>query len=317
MELFGYWWTMANRPGKMLADGDFMSRLGEDLWIDPLLKDYLSIAQQLYTTSPPATGDISPDNMPSRRTKKSKIEPDEEPVCASVLRVINEFPSCEIIAQQNPTPKYHNIPVVFISELNFKPRSQRHFSYVVETALALKTRAWCLYRPQHGHFLQAARQGSITFEAIVAIEPIQTCHNTLQDYWEVPIIKETVLSAIQFFSNKFTPKLQGYYANMEKIATPEKYSAKLVLQFTLIDLLRTISGLKLFMFEMPDTNIPESAKSTFLTRLRKNNWNVSEQTILSSDHSDRVSHSVRLFFGHHKNDSATTTQQRFQVLDTP
>eukprot|EP00978_Attheya_sp_CCMP212_P002695 scaffold5516_cov32-Attheya_sp.AAC.1 len=103
---------------------------------------------------------------------------------------------------------------------------------------------------------------------------------------------------------------------MEKIATPEKYSARLDLQFTLIDLLRTISGLKLFMFKMPD-NIPKSAKSTFLTRLRKNNWNVSEQTILSSDHSDRVSHTVRLFFGYHKNDNATTTQQRFQVPDTP
>eukprot|EP00978_Attheya_sp_CCMP212_P041492 scaffold238572_cov31-Attheya_sp.AAC.1 len=67
---------------------------------------------------------------------------------------------------------------------------------------------------------------------------------------------------------------------------------------------------------MPD-NIPKSAKSTFLTRLRKNNWNVLEQTILSLDHSDRVSHTVRLFFGHHKNDNATTTQQHFQVPDTP
>eukprot|EP00978_Attheya_sp_CCMP212_P023654 scaffold72908_cov44-Attheya_sp.AAC.1 len=67
---------------------------------------------------------------------------------------------------------------------------------------------------------------------------------------------------------------------------------------------------------MPD-NIPKLAKSTFLTRLRKNNWNVSEQTILSSDHSDRVSHTVRLFFGYQKNDNATTTQQRFQVPDTP
>eukprot|EP00978_Attheya_sp_CCMP212_P039660 scaffold208320_cov39-Attheya_sp.AAC.1 len=65
---------MANRPGRMLADGDFMSRLGNDLRINPLLKDCLSFARQSYIDNPPAAGELSDQNMPGRRTKRTKTE---------------------------------------------------------------------------------------------------------------------------------------------------------------------------------------------------------------------------------------------------
>jgi hypothetical protein len=41
LELLAYWFTIAVRPGKMLEDANYFSRLGKDVHIDPLLKDYL------------------------------------------------------------------------------------------------------------------------------------------------------------------------------------------------------------------------------------------------------------------------------------
>jgi hypothetical protein len=52
LELLSYWFTIAVRPGRMLKDANFFSRLGQDLHIDPLLKDYLSFGRQLYTDNP-------------------------------------------------------------------------------------------------------------------------------------------------------------------------------------------------------------------------------------------------------------------------
>jgi hypothetical protein len=56
--------TIAVRPGKMLEDANYFSRLGEDVHIDPLLKDYLSFGRQLYTNNPTDKGEITPDNLP-------------------------------------------------------------------------------------------------------------------------------------------------------------------------------------------------------------------------------------------------------------
>jgi hypothetical protein len=59
----------------MLEDTNFFSRLGEDLHIDPLLKDYLSFRCQLYVDHPADRGEFTPDNLPScQKNKKSKQE---------------------------------------------------------------------------------------------------------------------------------------------------------------------------------------------------------------------------------------------------
>jgi hypothetical protein len=40
LEILSYWFTIAVRSGYMMEDTNFFSCLGEDLHIDPLLKDY-------------------------------------------------------------------------------------------------------------------------------------------------------------------------------------------------------------------------------------------------------------------------------------
>jgi hypothetical protein len=66
LELTGYWFTITNRPGQMLENANYFSRLGEDTHVNPLLHDYLSFACQLYTSNPPDQGDITADNLPGR-----------------------------------------------------------------------------------------------------------------------------------------------------------------------------------------------------------------------------------------------------------
>jgi hypothetical protein len=39
LEMLGYWFSIANPPGRMLEDADYFSRLGQDIHIGPLLKD--------------------------------------------------------------------------------------------------------------------------------------------------------------------------------------------------------------------------------------------------------------------------------------
>jgi hypothetical protein len=44
LELLSYWFTIAVRPGTLLEDANLFSRLGEDLHIDPMLKDYPNLS---------------------------------------------------------------------------------------------------------------------------------------------------------------------------------------------------------------------------------------------------------------------------------
>jgi hypothetical protein len=58
LELLAYWFTIAVRPGTMLEDANYYSRLGKDVHIDPLLKDYLSFGRQLYVDHPADKGEV-------------------------------------------------------------------------------------------------------------------------------------------------------------------------------------------------------------------------------------------------------------------
>eukprot|EP00957_Ditylum_brightwellii_P071944 5467852-Ditylum_brightwellii.AAC.1 len=62
--------TLVHRPGTMLEDANFFSRLGEDTHIDPLLKDYMQFARQMYAQHSPDKGEITSDNLPGRCKKQ-------------------------------------------------------------------------------------------------------------------------------------------------------------------------------------------------------------------------------------------------------
>ena len=84
LEMTGYWFTIVNRPDHMLEDANYFSRLNTNQHIDPLLKGYLEYARKLYTNNTPDTNEITPDNMPGRRKKRTgqEISPEQTSPCA-------------------------------------------------------------------------------------------------------------------------------------------------------------------------------------------------------------------------------------------
>jgi hypothetical protein len=210
LELTGYWFTIANRPGRMLEDANYFSRLGEDTHIDPLLRDYLSFARQLYIKNPPGQGEITADNLPGARRKKPTIE-------AEHITTINlahmPMPDDSEITYDIPSHRHlHNMPIVFLSNEAIQESSRKHFSYVTESAVALKASYWCLYEPQFGHFLQSATQLSLNFEATIAIESDQSCRSFLQTYWKIPMIHEKLSQLIDYYTSTINPpNINGYY----------------------------------------------------------------------------------------------------------
>ena len=74
LEMQGYFFTITHRTRDMLEDANYMSYLADDITLDPLLKDYLSFARQMYVNHPPTEGEVNKDNMPGRRKRRSSEE---------------------------------------------------------------------------------------------------------------------------------------------------------------------------------------------------------------------------------------------------
>eukprot|EP00957_Ditylum_brightwellii_P157957 12023518-Ditylum_brightwellii.AAC.1 len=66
LDILNMFFTLVYRPGTMLEDANFLSRLGEDTHIDPLLKDYMDFARQIYVQHSPDKGKIMSDNLPGQ-----------------------------------------------------------------------------------------------------------------------------------------------------------------------------------------------------------------------------------------------------------
>eukprot|EP00957_Ditylum_brightwellii_P128358 9789939-Ditylum_brightwellii.AAC.1 len=64
--------TLVHRPGTMLEDANLFSRLGKDTHIDPLLRQYMEFACQMYVQHSPDKGKIMADNLPGRWKKQQK-----------------------------------------------------------------------------------------------------------------------------------------------------------------------------------------------------------------------------------------------------
>ena len=71
LEMQGFFFTIAHLTHDMLEDANFMSYLAQDITLDLLMKDNLSFSRQLYKNHPPADGQVTKDNMPGRRKKRS------------------------------------------------------------------------------------------------------------------------------------------------------------------------------------------------------------------------------------------------------
>eukprot|EP00957_Ditylum_brightwellii_P188609 14358462-Ditylum_brightwellii.AAC.1 len=63
LDLLNMFFTLLHRPGTMLEDTNFFSRLGKDTHIDHLLKHYMEFARQMYVQHLSDKGKITPDKF--------------------------------------------------------------------------------------------------------------------------------------------------------------------------------------------------------------------------------------------------------------
>jgi hypothetical protein len=155
LELLSYWFTIAVRPGRMMEDANYFSRLGEDLHIDPLLKDYLSFARQQYVDNPTDKGDIKPDNLPGRRkSKKARSEPETQTTINFANLVFDRTNVCPPFEHHLPSelaPTMNQVPIVFHATTEVQPKSTHH---------SLTSAKWRnVYNPHHGYCMN---QNSVT-----------------------------------------------------------------------------------------------------------------------------------------------------------
>ena len=170
LELSGYFFTIVHRPGKMMEDANYLSRLNADSTIDPLLKDYITKAATLHKDSEPPSGEINKDNTPGRKKKKQKLNPNISPSTnyANILwdeEVIPEH--INTLEKNNQTmtlqTEFQNVPISHeISKLKYKTKTSNNHE-CLETAISLKYHSWGLLNPKFGHWIDVIKTKSIPY----------------------------------------------------------------------------------------------------------------------------------------------------------
>lgn len=298
LEMLGYWFTIINRPGYMMADANFFSRLAENLHIDPLLKNYIEIARQMRSQYTPEEGNITSDNLPGRRKRKSETNDSAPP---STLFAQLEFKDINTIEyNENTFSPLQNIPVSFCTITNDIKHTQSYSSHIVATAARLTSYQWCLYNPKVGQFLQTCQQCHLPFEAPLVIETNQSCRNFLQENFNITNIKSTTDQAIRFLQSDKATEMQGYYATLstDNATTAQQQSQLLTKQIQLIEELHKRAKIYIFVLEFKGT-FPESSIKKMHEHLLRQRWRISTQTITHETFSDKLQGSFRLNIGYH------------------
>jgi hypothetical protein len=138
----------------MLEDADYCSRLGQDIHIDLLLKDYLAFARLAYFDGSPSSDPINDQNMPGIRAKRTKMDDaDREGAEINFAHVGWEDHTIDLRPPTNKhSRRYLNVPIMICDTTKVQETSDRNFSYITETALCLSKFQWCLSQPGHSRF---------------------------------------------------------------------------------------------------------------------------------------------------------------------
>ena len=297
LEMLGYWFTIVNRPGHMLEDANYFSRLNEDKHIDPLLKGYLEYARHLYSENMPENDEITPDNMPGRRKKRALPTANIASNSTShLVQIYLHNMSIEVHVNPQTTPEVHQVlchhPVTIINDTSCTKCNNYNNSYIAYSANVLATFKWCLLHPRHGHFLQAASQSYVKFDCMIAVEPNQSCANTLQQKYDVPHIAHDIETALLMLSdNKTMESIQGCYIILDRQRIPANDDNKTYNNITML-----ISKLRALSILIIETHpcIPMTELEFLLSKINKRKWRATGKTISYPSYNDYITGSVNL-----------------------
>ncbi len=314
LEMNGYDFTIEHRPERMLEDANYMSRINQDKQIDPLLKDYVTMANELYSDhKPPTDEEVQPENMPGRRpVKKAKsidtsqgIMGEETQVNLALVDLSDSFTVIEEKKSEENNPLQsgliegiRNIPFKLESQSSIQSASDLPNKNHTELASQFKAFQWCIFEPKFGHFMDVAKSTATNFNIAVGIESNAECRNQLQKEWKTPII----FNNGDEFMNKWTLKeaqklrLDGYYASLKETFGRSASEMDLTTQVKIIATLRTKSNISVFVVEIrsPQINVINS----FISSMREKDWTVQSSTVSSSEHfSDAVNQECVIITG--------------------
>jgi hypothetical protein len=165
LEFMGWWMTTVHRNRNMNIAADYFSYLGADVCIDPLLNQYMKLADKERKTNPPAaTGStLEDENLPNFRGKRNQPPPEELHNTAPCGLLISHTP----IACQSVT----NVPIRFHSEPSHFDTKKFHSSPAAHAAFQLLHQSWIVYTFSSGHFFHTCRQLAENVNVTVAADP--------------------------------------------------------------------------------------------------------------------------------------------------
>ena len=301
LEMTGYYFTVVHRPGRMLEDANFLSRLSEEVNIDPLLKDYLSFARQIYTDNTPPTAEINHQNTPGRRKRKANTSDTTTPNTTSSLAQLNyKDTDYKIIDNaDNNTATFHisNVPIQYdTSEISHQFKSNNMNNQEFTTAAASTSQMyWILSEPKFGQWLEICRDNGIPFQCLAAVESSQECRDVLQHYHGVQFIFPSLSSAVKQGPSTFMQyHAQGYHATFDKsdiLSNSFIDSCKQHIQF--INDMRNKCRLKLAIFEFHD-KVDQHTLDGIQHELQSTRWITDIQTIQFQEFSDNISGDIHI-----------------------
>ena len=312
LELHGYYFTVSHRPGRMMEDANYLSRLHQETSIDPLLRDYLSFARQAYSSNTPPTSDeIDDDNLPGRR-KKAKHTTTSTTDSADINSNFAMLHMDHILYQEIEIPtgnpshtalSIQNIPVSFSSDIPYEKQKnikQSYNQYCASTAVNLNSFSWCLVEPKFGHWLDACRNHSIPFICPIAIESSQACRNTLQMRHSVPYIFSTIQHAIDSIRTAIRFHIQGFYSTFSKeYILHQSFQIRLNMHLELLKILHQHCYLKMAIFEFHHEP-PCSLLTKFQADLLKLGWKCEKSYLKYNYFSDHITGAITILTCSHR-----------------
>jgi hypothetical protein len=318
LEMAGYWFTIENRPGRMMEDANYFSRLGQDTHVDPLLNDYLSFARQLYEHNMPTQDPLGPNNMPGMRMKRQKTTDSElNAATSTILNVEWDYDVIDVTPElvDNDIRILSNVPVIINTVQHCQPASKHHFSYVTESAVALTKFRWCLSQPGHGHFIEASRMAAINFEVAIAYDSDPAARTTIQERFGAKQIFSSLSELSNFIGTttnrdeltttvgakddrvQSLPIIHGYYAHVNELSNQRSTSTEIHQHINIIFSLAQTSHLQVFCLEVPSTLSTGTYNST-KKAFENQGWLILERSFRSTlDFSDKVEYRVKFIVG--------------------
>jgi hypothetical protein len=151
LEFMGWWMTTVHRNRNMNVAADYFSYLGADVCIDPLLNQYMKLADNERRSNPPAASGttLEDENLPNFRGKRTQPPTEDS----------NNTSPCGLLMQHTPIAcqSVTNVPIRFHSEPAHFDTKKFHSSPAANAAFQLLHQSWIVYGFSSGHFFHTCR----------------------------------------------------------------------------------------------------------------------------------------------------------------